>query len=137
MQNKTMKNNLQNSATIRKWALITYWITMFVATHWPDIDRYKPETGWPIPRFEMVMHSGVYAGWVIMWWWLLSTGGRRLNISQIKWLIIGGGMYSLFDELTQAIVSRTPSLTDFLFNMLGITITVLALNLLQKSKLYD
>ena len=108
---------------------------MFVATHWPDIDRYKPETGWPIPKIGAVMHISVYVGWVAMWWWLLSAGGRPVGRSAITWLIIGGSAYAIFDELTQAIVARDPAIADFLYNLVGIVTAIAVLRAWQRRRL--
>ena len=120
--------------SVRRWVLIVYWITMYVATHWPDINRYKPEEGWPIPRFGEVMHAGIYAGWAVLWWWYLRSGGRRVSRSAINWLIAGGTAYGAFDELTQAVVDRTPAVDDFLFNVIGIVVALFVLNAWQTRK---
>jgi hypothetical protein len=105
---------------------------MFVATHWPDIDRFKPDTGWPIPFFEVVMHAGVYAGWVVMWWWVLRTHGRQLSGAATTWIMAGGAAYGAFDELTQALVNREPTMPDFTCNVVGILIAIVILQAVDR-----
>jgi len=107
---------------------------MFVATHWPNIDQFKPDTGWPIPRFGTVMHISIYAGWVVMWWWLLSAGGQTVGRKAIIWLIIGGTFYAVFDESSQAIVARNPALDDFLANIIGLIVANFVLYTWQRLK---
>ena len=121
--------------TIRRWALLVYWTVMFVATHYPGIDELEPETGWPIPKFETVMHVGVYAGWAAMWWWVLSAGGRRVSPAAINWLVLGGLAYAVFDEASQAIVGRTPGVNDFLADVAGLAVAVIVLHTWQQRRL--
>ena len=130
-----MIRQLYGSRELRRWALILYWITMFVATHWPDINRYKPEAGWPIPHFGAVMHATVYAGWAGMWCWFLSAGGRRVSRAAIGWLLVGGVLWAGFDELSQALVAREPALDDFLWDLCGMLLAVLVVSLWQRPQL--
>jgi len=121
------------SHELRRWALILYWITMFAATHWPEIDQYKPKTGWPIPYFEVVMHLAVYAGWVWMWWLFLSAEGRRVSRAAVGWILVGGVLWAGFDELSQAIVDRTPALDDFACDLIGLLLAVFILSWWQRA----
>ena len=107
---------------------------MFVATHWPDINRYRPETGWPIPAFGTVMHVGVYVGWAVMWWWVLSAGGRRVSRTAVNWLVLGGTLYAAFDEITQALVGRTPTLDDFVADIVGLIVATITLQVWQRTR---
>ncbi len=104
---------------------------MYVATHWPGIERYKPEGGWPVPELETFMHIGVYLGWVATWWWLLSAGGRQVSPAAIRWLVLGGTAYAIFDEASQAVVDRVPAVDDFLANLVGLVAAVIILRTWQ------
>jgi len=115
---------LLNSKLLSKCGLISYWIAMFVATHWPEVNRYKPDTGWPIPYFGTVMHVSIYGLWTVMWWWLLRAHGRSLTGAAAAWVIAGAAAYGIFDELTQALVAREPALDDFASNVVGVLVAV-------------
>lgn len=128
----TMIGQLYGSREFRRWALILYWIAMFVATHWPDINRYMPDTGWPFPHFDAVMHAIVYAGWVGMWWWFLSAGDRRMGRAAIGWILVGGVLWAVFDELTQALVARSPTLVDLVCDLIGMLLAIFILSLWQR-----
>jgi|GEM_PF-1081989 len=131
-----MSQEASHSRAIRRWALILYWITIFLLTHWPEIDRYEPADGWPIPNFSVVMHVVTYGGWVVMWWWLLSVDGRRVTHWACVGLILGGAAYAIFDELSQALVDRHPAVTDFLADMLGVVTAVAICYFWQRSQVY-
>jgi len=130
-----MIRQLYGSRELRRWTLILYWITMFVATHWPDINRYKPEYGWPIPHFDAVMHTTVYAGWAAMWWWFLSAGKRQVSRAAAGWLLAGGVLWAAFDELSQALVAREPAIDDFLCDLCGMLLVVFILSLRQHTRI--
>lgn len=51
--------------------------------------------------------------------------------SEIIWLIIGGLAYAIFDESTQAIVSREPDIGDFCCDMVGILSALAILRIRQ------
>ncbi|GMU20056.1 MAG: hypothetical protein AMXMBFR13_01570 [Phycisphaerae bacterium] len=122
---------MHHSPRLPRIALILYWIAMFVATHLPDIDRYEPEIARLIPRLDLFVHFGMYAGWTLLWSWLLSANGARLSRAAAGWLIAGGGVYALFDELTQPLVGRETSMADYVFDVLGICAVLLVLRCRQ------
>ena len=127
-----MIDKLLSSKPLSKYGLIVYWIVMFSATHWPELDRYKPEGGWPIPFFGVVMHVTVYAGWTVMWWWLLRAHGYRLRGAAAAWVMAGGIAYGIFDELTQAIVERQPAVDDFTCDLIGILLAMIVLQAIDR-----
>ena len=127
-----MIDKILGSKTLSKCGLIVYWIVMFSATHWPEINRYKPDGGWPIPFFGIVMHVTVYAGWTVMWWWLLRAHGHRLRGATAVWVAAGGAAYGIFDELTQAIVGRQTALDDFACNLVGIFLAMIVLQAIDR-----
>lgn len=111
------------SRNARKWVLILYWIVIFSLTHWPDIDRFRPEGGWPIDN-DRVVHALAYGGWAVLWFWVLAAGGRRVSRGAVAWIVIGGSAYAAFDEMTQAIVDRHPDIVDFACDALGLWVTL-------------
>jgi len=114
---------------IRRWVLILYWVVMFLATHWPNIARYRPKEGWPLPYFDVVMHVGIYTIWAGLWIWVLGAHGA------VRWrtfvgLFVLGILYAVFDEWTQALVQRTPTFDDLGSNLLGMGIGSLGTHLI-------
>lgn len=105
---------------------------MFVLTHWPSIDRFAPR--WRPPHADKMVHFALYAGWTVLWWLLLSAGGRSIGKKTINWLVLGGLVYAVFDELTQGIVGREPSLGDLAADILGIVAATAVMQLWQKRR---
>ena len=105
---------------------------MFVATHWPEIEIYSPE--WELPHLDKLVHGILYAGWVVMWWRILSIGGRQVGSATINWLLLGGVGYAVFDEVTQAIVDRTPTTGDFAADIVGMAVAVSILQFRQRKR---
>ncbi len=112
---------------------MVYWAAMFGLTHLPEIDRFLPSAGWRVPHLDKVVHLGLYAGWACLWWWVLAgTERRRVGASAMGWILAGGVVWAAFDELTQAIVGRQPSVWDFLCDVLGLGLALLALAAWQR-----
>lgn len=126
-----MLGRILHNRSISRWCLIVWWILMYIGTHWPEINRYKPATGWPIPLFGTVVHSSLYAVWATLWWWVLWSRGRLLRGTTLTWFALGAAAYAGFDELTQAFVDRTPRFVDFFTDMAAVTV---ALMLLRKAE---
>jgi VanZ family protein len=103
--------------SVRRWALIGYWILLFGATHWPALDRYKPKEGWPVGDF--FMHLGVYTGWSALWYWVLD-GHSATKWRHILGVFILGSVFAVFDEWTQALVERSPAFDDLSADMMGV-----------------
>jgi VanZ family protein len=129
-----MSTRSDRGFAIRRWALLLYWAAMFTATHWPDVNRYRPRGGWPIPAFGTVMHVGIYVGWAVVWWWVLSAGGRRVSRGAVNWLVLSGALYAAFDELTQDLVGRTPGLADFVSDIAGVVVATVILQIWQRTR---
>lgn len=106
---------------VRRTVLMVYWLAMYISTHWPDISRYRPATGWPIPFFGVVMHVGVYFLWTVLWCWFLAGIGK-LTGRRMVLLFVGGTAYAAFDEWTQYFVDRSPDPDDFVVDLLGIAL---------------
>lgn len=116
---------------VRRTVLIIYWLAMFISTHWPDVSRYRPATGWPIPFFGVVMHIGVYFIWAVLWCWLLAGIGKLTARSMIL-LLVGGMFYAVFDEWTQSLVDRSPDSNDLVSDLVGIPIGLVFCAIVQR-----
>jgi len=71
---------------------------------------------------------------VATWWWLLSTGGRQVSPTAINWLLLGGAVYAAFDEVSQAIVDRAPSMNDFIADVIGMAVALGILQIRQRKR---
>ena len=126
---------LGESIVGRRWAVLVYWGVIFGLTHWPDLGRIEPPGFLDFPHQDKVIHALMYAGWVGIWWWLLSSAGRRVSGRAMAWLLVGGACYGVFDELTQDLVAREPSVWDLAADTLGLLVAVLSLRWRQRRAL--
>jgi hypothetical protein len=103
---------------VRRAALIAYWTTIFLMTHWPKVNDF-PGVQWLPAGADKLAHFSFLAGWAVLWCWVLHGRGIALTGRVIGWLFAGGATYAVLDELTQAIVSRDPEVGDFIADMTG------------------
>jgi VanZ family protein len=106
----------------RQWLLLSHWTIMFVGTHWPDVNRFRPEGGWPIPYFEQTAHLVLYTIWGALWWVVLRHRRGAVRNRTLWWVLAGGFCYACFDELTQLIVGRTAAFDDLLLDVIGVNL---------------
>jgi VanZ family protein len=106
---------------------------MFLATHWPDIDRWAPAR-WKLPDIDKVVHAGMYGGWVVTWWWLLASRKVMIGRAAVAWMLVGGAIYAAFDEISQGWVDRDPDVADWAFDVLGMIVAVLILRTLIRRR---
>jgi VanZ family protein len=114
------------SPTLARWALIVYWVLMFVSTHMPGVERFAPPGGWPW-WFDKSVHALIYSGWTVAWWWALRAHGRRLAGVTLAWFLAGTAGYALFDELTQPLVGRSADVRDFAADLLAAVAALIAM----------
>ncbi len=114
--------------------LIVYWITMYALTHWPRIDDLMPRV-WMFPNADKLVHASMFAGWGTLWWWLLSKSRGNVSRAACNWLVVGAAAYAAFDEVTQAIVSRTPDILDFACDMAGVLAALTLFQVWQNRRL--
>jgi VanZ family protein len=104
---------------VRTWILLAWWLAMFLLTHLPGIDQWKPKSGWPIKDPDKLVHFVLFGTWAALWVWVLAGHGRRLTWAASLYLIAGAALYAAFDEVTQGPVGRTPDVDDWLLDMIG------------------
>lgn len=119
---------LPSLGTLR-YLLIGWLILTFFATHWPDVSRFEPEGGWPIPDFDKFAHFGMYAVWGVLWWLVFLVSRGSVGRSVMAWVFTGGAAWAVFDECTQAIVGRTPDIMDFACDMGGLLASLIVFRL--------
>jgi len=118
---------LSRSQRSRRLGLILYWTLIYFMTHWPRVEDF-PGIHWLPEWFDSVVHFCFYTGWAAMWWWVLAGWRGSISVRAAGWLVLGGAVYAVFDELTQAIVGRDPEMSDFLCDTAGVMVTLLVLS---------
>ena len=108
----------------RRLILILWWVGMLVATHWPDIDQYAPDRVRHLRHFDKVVHLSLYLGWALLWAWVLSAGGRLVSRRSLAVLFVGGALYGILDETTQAFVRRQPDIGDWACDLAGLAMAL-------------
>ncbi|MBP7933335.1 MAG: VanZ family protein [Phycisphaerae bacterium] len=125
---RLLRRRLPSFRILRR-TLIGYWVLMFCATHWPDVDRFRPESGWPFPEFDRLVHFGLYAVWGLLWWMIFLVSRRAVSRWVIGWVLAGGVVWAAFDECTQAVVGRTPDVIDFVCDVGGLLASLVVFRL--------
>ena len=110
---------------------------MFLLTHLPGIDEWRPKHGWPIRDPDKLVHFFLFGTWAWLWAWVLAGHGRRLTRGISLYLLFGAALYAAFDEITQAPVGRTPELGDWVLDMIGCTVGLLLAHLWQRRLAVD
>lgn len=116
----------------RVWTLFAYWTLMYLMTHLPGIDKWKPPGGWWVDDPDDFVHYLAYTGWLLVWAWVLAGAGRQINAIAAFWLVLGGALYGGFDELTQGIVGRTPDWHDWFLDISGLLTALLIVIIYQR-----
>ncbi len=121
-------------ARARSWLLLVYWALMFLMTHLPGIDRWEPPGGWFIKDPDKYVHFFAFAGWVLVWTWMLHSHARRLTRTAALYLLLGGAAYAAFDEITQGVVGRTPDFEDWILDVCGLAFGLLLAGLYESRR---
>jgi VanZ family protein len=113
--------------TTRRWifaalvgATAAYWLAIFVATHWPP----RGATGPPAYNDKLahfVAYGGLAGGLMLAAIWL----GKR-NWRVMLLVFSAAALYGVFDECTQTLVGRTPDVKDWLADIAGAGVGILA-----------
>lgn len=122
------------SPPTRRRILIGYWASIFLLTHWPDLDRLGEGSRWLLSNTDKLVHASFYATWVALWWWVLKASGRHAGRATAVWLFVGAAAYATFDELTQGIVGRQPDVMDFACDVAAAFATLVVLNVLHRRR---
>ena len=116
---------LSRPQSTRRLTLMVYWAAIYFMTHWPRVEDF-PSMRW-LPHADKVVHFCFYGGWAALWCWVLVGRGTSVSRRAVAWLVLGGMIYAVFDELTQAIVGRDPEVGDFLGDTCGVVVMLLLL----------
>jgi VanZ family protein len=100
-----------------QFALISYWLALFVSTHLPS----EVISG-AVSSSDKLIHVIAYAGLALLLAiaWYLAAG--RLMLRHVFWAWTALVIYGAFDEWTQTPVGREASVNDWLADALGAAI---------------
>ena len=107
--------------------LAIYWGVIFTATHTPIPPQAIP------PVSDKVLHYFAYAvlGVLLTVWQILRDERHRLTLRQAAWLLGIVCLYGIADELLQIPVNRHADIYDFLADLAGGSVGILAIWWLQ------
>jgi len=108
----------------RVWLFAVYAAALFTGTHWPAL-RIE---GSPVPRPDLFIHFGAFAGWTFLLWFSGLTRGHVPLTACIA------GVYAVVDELTQGfpVLQRTVAVEDAVANLVGVAIGVVGIVLFRR-----
>lgn len=105
-------------------ALAVYWPLVFVLTHIP-----VPEIARKSGMSDKTMHLLAYFVLTFLVWCAVNPYHRvRWNQPKTWWVIGVMAVYGALDEYLQGFVGRTPMVSDFLANLVGITLAMVVLS---------
>ena len=105
------------------WAWVGYWLLLFAVTHLP-----KPPGAFLAERIgDKLVHAGAYYVLAILGGWAAWRKGQPINRRwALRWLIVYA-VYAAFDEVLQQFVDRACQFTDWLADLVGVTLALLFL----------
>jgi len=101
---------------------IAFWAAAFVATHIP------PPKTLPFHASDKVLHA---AGYFLLGGLLLVSmvARRTRRAHRIAFVICSMSLYGGFDEITQELVKRTASIGDWIADLIGTVVAVIAIEI--------
>ena len=105
------------------WAWVGYWLLLFTVMHLP-----KPPGAFLAQRIgDKLVHAGAYYVLAMLGGWAAWRKGQPINRRwALRWLIVYA-VYAAFDEVLQQFVDRACQLTDWLADLVGVTLALLFL----------
>jgi VanZ family protein len=103
-----------NDGKIWRVLLTGYWLAIVVATHVPP-----NFPGLPGDRIDKLVHVAAFAGlaWLLAMAWEQSSGKLTARHLGFAWLVVV--LFAAIDEVTQPLVGRLASRSDWLADALG------------------
>ncbi len=110
------------------WIWVAYWVGLFILTHIPS----GGTTSLPIRHFDKFIHFSFFLVLVLLGGYHRHASGRAQSAASLLcWLAVYVA-YAGFDEWLQAYVHRCRSLSDWLWDAVGIASATLILALAQR-----
>lgn len=105
------------------WRWVGLWVVMFLATHVP-----VPSAGaLPLGHGDKVLHFGLYFLLTYLGGRYLRAKGRRLSLTLLLFWAVVYCTYAAFDEWLQQFVGRSMSLSDWVWDVVGILVATATL----------
>ncbi len=105
------------------WVWLCYWLAMFTATHLP----HAPDMTLGVRQGDKLLHFLAYFGLTLLGGWRLRiAGATATGAVLVRWALIYA-VYAAVDEGLQHLVGRSPSLGDWLADVLAVAIATLLL----------
>lgn len=109
-------------------ALPTYWVLLFVATHYPRVPLPRE-----VPSSDKIVHFTAFGLLALLWWRFVRA--RRPLGPRFVWASAGVLIaYAAFDEYVQQFFGRYTDLLDFVANTAGIVTVLAALELHRRAR---
>lgn len=108
-----MPQGWRNVKTITTIALVGYWSTLFLATHFPR-NPIPPEAG----VSDKLQHYLAYAGLATLAAWWVAVR-RPMTLRQYCAIMLSMALYGAADEILQSLVGRETDLLDWRADMIG------------------
>jgi len=98
--------------------LAAYWISLFVATHWPRVPHIA------IPGKDRTLHAAAYAILAaLLFLCVRRRTGRPLSIPIAARIALLTVAYAALDEILQPLTGRTADVLDWLADVCGVLAT--------------
>ena len=113
--------SLQRRAARARTLAAVYLAVLFVSTHMPT-----PDVGVDVAGLDKLIHLWAYAilTFAVMLGWEMTVGALQAKHYFAVWLV--GVVYGMFDEATQIPVGRTADMNDWLADVAGIVLGLIA-----------
>lgn len=113
--------SLQRRAARARTLALVYLAILFTGTHIPT-----PDVGVDVSGLDKLLHLSAYAvlTFAVMLGWELTVGALAAKHYFAVWLV--GAVYGMIDEATQIPVGRTADMNDWLADVAGIVLGLLA-----------
>ena len=110
-------------------ALPVYWIVLFCATHYPTLGLPAP-----IPQSDKVAHFVAFGLLAFLFWKCVESFDRKLSGRFVWVAFVVLGAYAALDEYLQQFVNRYTSLADWLADLAGVSVVLLALEVHRRRR---
>ena len=120
----------------RRWevwyrrALPAYWVFLFCVTHFPNL-----RLDLPLPETDLWAHFVAFGLLGFLFWRFVESYQRPVSARLFQAALPGLVVYAAFDEYLQQFVGRSTAFTDWLADVAGLAVVLIALEYLRRRAL--